>query len=619
MNPRFAIVSGPQSGSVVPLPPGEFVVGRDEAADLSFSDDALSRRHCMVTFEEGEYRLQDCGSTNGTTLNGDRLHGKRALRHGDRIGIGDTALVFLTEAEAGSAEPPVYFDDTPLDSTESAVSARSNILLTTLVDFSNTLRNTRDARAIREKLLYFIFEISPADRAAILLLDREGLQFETLAGRDRRDAARSIRVSRTIAERIYKDGGAILSNNLSASGLDHIESLRAAKVHSVVCVPMEAFDRRVGVIYADASHAESRFDTTHLELLTVVGTTAAIAFEYADHLERLETENSRLQHDLGIRYELVGNSPAMAEQAGFIARTAPMNSTVLIQGESGTGKELLARALHRNSKRSDRPFLAVNCAALAENLAESELFGYEKGAFTGAEALRKGIFEVAEGGTLFLDEVGELRPAVQAKLLRALQEREIQRLGGARPVKVDIRIIAATNRDLRSAVAAGEFRQDLYFRLNVIAVTTPPLRERREDIPLLARHFIARYCQEIGRPVPGISMTAERMLVAYDWPGNVRELQNVIERAVVLGSTAVVLPEDLPAELLETATSQPESPLPHFHEAVNALKCDLLEKAFAQAGGNAKKASAILGFESNPRYVYRLLKNLGLTQLLKRE
>src|SRR5207253_4817365 len=252
---------------------------------------------------------------------------------------------------------------------------------------------------------------------------------------------------------------------------------------------------------------------------------------------------------------IVGESPAIVKLLQMIARLAPRDTSVLILGESGTGKELVARALHRQSPRAAKPFAAINCAALTETLLESELFGHEKGAFTGAVAQKKGKLEAAEGGTVFLDEVGELAAPLQAKLLRVLQEREFERVGGTRPIKLDIRLIAATNVDLNEASRTGKFRQDLYYRLNVVSLEVPPLREHPQDIPLLAAYFIARYSEKVNRRVAGISPKARTCLLHYSWPGNVRELENAIERAVVLGSTELILPEDLPDSILEETSS----------------------------------------------------------------
>jgi len=293
---------------------------------------------------------------------------------------------------------------------------------------------------------------------------------------------------------------------------------------------------------------------------------------------------------------------------------APTDSTVLISGESGTGKELAARAIHRNSKRSLKPFMAVNCAALAESLLESELFGHEKGSFTGALVQKKGRLEVADGGTLFLDEIGELSPPLQIKLLRVLQEREFERVGGNHTIKIDIRLITATNKDLEQAVSDGTFRQDLYYRLNVVSLEMPPLRERQEDIPLLAGYFAAKYGEKCNRRITGISSEAQSRLTEYDWPGNVRELENAIERAVVLGSTDRILPEDLPENILEAATA-PATTATNYHDAVAQTKKQIILDSMRQSKGSYTEAAKLLGV--HPNYLHRLIRNLNLKDRLK--
>jgi Nif-specific regulatory protein len=284
---------------------------------------------------------------------------------------------------------------------------------------------------------------------------------------------------------------------------------------------------------------------------------------------------------------------------------------VLLLGESGTGKELAARAIHLNSPRAAKPFVAINCATLTESLLESELFGHEKGAFTGAICQKPGKLELAEGGTIFLDEIGELSPAIQAKLLRALQMREFERVGGTRPIKVDVRAIAATNRDLKAAIKAGQFREDLYYRLNVVSIPMPPLRERREDIPLLATYFVAEYSKKCKRRVTGISPEARRLLCAYDWPGNVRELENAIERAVVIGQAELIVPEDLPETIFESQAPTDDPPA-GYHETVRAFKRQLISKTLQQTGGNFTKAANLLKIHANN--LHRIVRDLKIRE-----
>jgi len=309
-------------------------------------------------------------------------------------------------------------------------------------------------------------------------------------------------------------------------------------------------------------------------------------------------------------HDMVGDSPPMRAVYERLRKVAPSDCTVLICGETGTGKELAARAIHQNSPRARRPFVAVNCAVLTEPLLESELFGHERGAFTGAVALKRGKFELADGGTIFLDEVGELAPALQAKFLRVLQLHEFERVGGTRPMKTDVRVIAATNQDLQAAVAAGRFRQDLWYRLNVVSVTMPPLRARRADIAMLAAYFTAKYAR--GRAVQ-LSHEALDALRAYDWPGNVRELENAIERAVVLGCADRIVADDLPEAVLDSSSSPPDATAAAYHRAVIETKRRLIVDAIERSGGNYTAAAKLLGI--NPTYLHRLVKNLQLRDM----
>lgn len=312
--------------------------------------------------------------------------------------------------------------------------------------------------------------------------------------------------------------------------------------------------------------------------------------------------------------EMIGDAPVMAQVVETAKRAAQSHATVLILGESGTGKEVLAQAIHSWSDRKDEPFVAVNCAALPDDLLESALFGHEKGSFTGAVAQKKGKFELARGGTILLDEIGELKLELQAKLLRVLQEGVFERLGGTKPIRADVRILAATNRNLEEEMAQGNFREDLYFRLNVVAITMPPLRQRVEDIPKLAEYFLSRYSWDAKRHYKGISDGAMGCLVHYGWPGNVRELANAIERAVVLGVGDEIEAEDLPSNVVRGESAgigEIQTDLP-FHDAVEAYKRHLIQDALQKSNGNQSRAAEQLGLQRT--YLARLLKNLGLRE-----
>jgi len=481
---------------------------------------------------------------------------------------------------------------------------------------SRVVHAIRGLEELQAQLLDLIFEVVPAGRGAILLVEGAGQEFSCLYARTRHPGQpQLVRVSRTIARKVMQENVAILGMDVAASGtLRDVESLIASDVRSMLCVPLAVFQRVIGCIYLDTTSVANRFQEDHLQMVAAIAGISAVALDNARHLQWLEQENQRLTIEIKQEQSLVGEGARMKEVFQFLARVAPTESTVLVEGESGTGKELVARALHRNSHRGNKPFVAINCAAIPETLLESDLFGHERGAFTGAAALKRGRLEVADGGVVFLDEIGELAPALQVKLLRVLQEREFERVGGTHPIKVNIRLIAATNRDLSESVRKGEFRQDLYYRLAVVKLTMPPLREHREDIPMLTRHFVQKYAKRSKVKPKPVSREAMAALVNYEWPGNVRELENAIERALVMGSSDALLLEDLPESLLEQ-DSPAEMHEGKYHAGVKGLKKQLIADAVEQTGGNYVEAAGILGV--HPNYLHRLIRNLGLKEDLQ--
>jgi transcriptional regulator with GAF, ATPase, and Fis domain len=474
---------------------------------------------------------------------------------------------------------------------------------------SSELNSLQDVGAIKRKVLMSALEVAPADRAAILLLDHlEGST--SVIGMERQAYQEcQIEVSRTLVNRVVEEGVAILSNDIAEGGTSGSSSPSRRKVQSVLGIPLLIFDRTRGVLYLDGLDLASRFDEDLLQFLAAIGGIAAIAIENVRRFEQLADENRRLRAEIDVEHNMVGESPCMREIYQFIGKVAASDATVLVSGESGTGKELVARAIHANSERAKKPFVAINCAAIAETLLESELFGYEKGAFTGATGQKKGKLETAEGGTVFLDEIGELAPALQAKLLRVLQEREFERVGGTRPIKLNVRLITATNADLQEAVKRGAFRKDLYYRLNVVSVRVPPLRERREDIPLLASYFAAKYAERSKRVVTGLSPEARDCMLRYDWPGNVRELQSAMERAVVLGSASTILIEELPEAVLDRAARSGLA-VTRYHEGVQEARKRIILEAIEQTKGHYADAARLLGL--HPNYLHRLIRNLNL-------
>jgi Nif-specific regulatory protein len=635
MEPKLVAIAGPLKGTTIPLIVGETIIGRDPSNNVAVNDPLVSRRHCSIRHRGTQVDMLDLESLNGTFVNGLPTR-EKALEHGDRIKVGDSQFVFMVHDEDTEASIPLSdsFDghlitamtvrldrkdlmpfpkDTFSDVPPNIRLARD---LAAVLRISTAISGIKTAEELQRRVLEMMFEVMPGERGAILLVGQHPDEFISGTYRERNsDVTTPFRISRTIARQVLHDGVAVMANDvLNDQQFQSTESIVASQVRSLLCVPLLVFGSKLGVVYADTTRLSEHFDEHHLHLLTAIASVTAVALEHARYVEWLEGENRRLQEEINIEHDMVGDSSRMRDVYQFVTKVAPKDSTVLIRGESGTGKELVARAIHRNSKRANRPFVAINCAALTESLLESELFGHERGAFTGAISQKKGKIEVADGGTLFLDEVGELALPLQAKLLRVLQEREFERVGGTRPIKVDIRLIAASNRNLDEAVKANLFRQDLYYRLNVVCVTLPPLRERREDIPLLAAFFVQRFSTEANRPVAGLSPETHALLRNYDWPGNVRELQNAVERAVVLGSSDHIRPEDLPEALVET--NQPaHSGILRYHEAVNSVKRELIIRAIEQAGGSFTEAAKLL--DLHPNYLHRLVRNMELRKELR--
>jgi Nif-specific regulatory protein len=613
MPPRLAAISGKLKGAIFAINEETLVIGRETASNLCLADAAVSRRHAKVEKEDRGFVITDLESLNGTFVN-DVPVKTRLLEHGDRVRIGDSQFLFLThEGEATSKSSDVSGSTVQLRFDDAVyLMARD---LSALMKVSTTINSLRGLDDLLQRLLEQLFEVVPAQRGAILLTDAGSFETSLVFGLDRaRGKEQPVNVSMTIVQQVLRDGAALLSSDGAAESTTATQSLISTRAHSVMCVPLILFDRKIGVLYLDTTLPRDRFNRDHLQLVTAIAGIAAVAIENARQFEWLETENERLLADVNIEHNMVGESAAMQRVYHFISKVAPTDATVLISGESGTGKELAARAIHRNSKRAQKTFMAVNCAALNESLLESELFGHEKGSFTGALAQKKGRLEIADGGTIFLDEVAELSPALQVKLLRVLQEREFERVGGTVTIKVDLRLIAATNKNLEEAIETGQFRQDLYYRLNVVSLEMPALRDRREDIMLLANYFVDKYGARCNRKLKGFLKETRNFLTAYDWPGNVRELENTIERAIVLGTTDWILPEDLPEAVLETK-AMIEGSVATYHQDIIQHKKQLILHAVEQAKNNHAEAARLLGV--HPNYLQRLMTNLNLSSAAK--
>ena len=589
--------NGPLAGGVLTITDGLTLNGPDGGRPLG--------RFRSVGNER--FRLEALDEDTPIFVNGLPVV-SRELTPRDEVRLADSQ--FIVEAEEGA--PPtglvpcpvlfglpactrvalkVGFDDALLAS-EIGAGSRDSRDLATLLRAAAALSSIRGLAHFDAAVAGLVLDAAPGNRIALSGVDGDPAALRS--GWSVHDAAgEPVEVDAALVETACRERAAIVAD---------IGDRR------VFMAPFMAFGRAVGGAWIEAKTG-STFDAGHARLLLAVGALAAVAREQLDESARLEDRNAQLRAEINLEHNMVGTSRPMRQLFDRIARVARTDSTILLRGESGTGKELVARAAHRNSPRADRPFVAINCAALTETLLESELFGHEKGAFTGAIGLKKGKMELAEGGTLFLDEIGELPLTLQAKLLRALQEREFERVGGTRPVRVDFRLIAATNRDLEGAAKAGTFRQDLFYRLNVVTLALPPLRERREDIRLLGEYFVRKHGPKSGRNVHGFDPAAVEMLMRHDWPGNVRELENAIEQALALGLGDQITPEDLPPSLTPLPGSGQPSSL-NYHETVEATKRDLILRAFEQADQNHAAAAKLLGV--HPNYLHRLVRNYDL-------
>ena len=624
MDPRVIGIAGPFQGQTLALPEGEVSIGREPANQLWAADAALSRRHCSFVRNGADIRIRDLGSRNGTRVNSVPVT-EQSLQHGDEISVGLSLLLFLQEsATEETRSNPVEFEQTntitgiayllPREETDTPVlgaSAPTRLRgdLNALLKIATAISSIRDRESLQWQLLGFIFDVIPAERGSVLFFDPQGDILSTTAWDRVRGPEHVVPVSQAVLKKVVTERSGML-----VTGAGHAASAKSAPgspenhATSLLCVPMIVGERVSGVIYLDAKVPTVQFDSNHLRVLQAIAHIAALALENLDHWEKLRQENLSLRAEIGIKHDIVGGGPQIRKVFDFIRKVAPADSTVLIQGESGTGKELVARAIHSNSPRADRPFIAINSAAIAATLLESELFGHEKGAFTGAVAQKKGKVELAEGGSLFLDEISELAPELQAKLLRVLQEREFERVGGTRSIPLDIRLIAATNKSLAQAMDANQFRKDLFYRLNVVAVTLPPLRDRREDIPELAEHFLRKArakCQALAR---SISPEAMACLTQYEWPGNIRELENAIERAAVLGTNELIQPDDLPEGVVEGGEVSGESA--NYYAALKEFKKQLIQQALQKANGSYVDAAKLLGL--HPNSLLRLMRNLNV-------
>jgi Nif-specific regulatory protein len=615
---RLRVIGGQASGATFELTPGQYTLGRGADVEVRLADESVSRRHALLTVTAEGVTLLDLDSHNGSCINGRAVKSGRALE-GDELEFGDSRLVLERSAASSgatvsvqivgsaeeapaavSAQPPAARPPLPTDSHRLAI----------LYDVGNTINAAVGLPSFLERALATVFEVVPAERGVIMLWEDGERRWVPAAvhTREPAEAEDEIAVSRAIIEEAFAAGGPILSPDAGAdTRFSSSDSIETFAIRSAICCPLVVRGERVGVLHLDTRQAADVFTDDDVRLVGAIANQAAIAIANARLHETLRQENISLRRALGSRHCIVGSSAAMRTVMSLVRRVSQTDATVLLRGESGTGKEVVARTVHALSARRGKPFVCVNCAAMPEALLESELFGHEKGAFTGAVERRVGRFELANGGTIFLDEIGEMSPGTQAKILRVLQEQEFRRVGGTKPLRVDVRLVASTNRDLEAAIEDQSFREDLYYRIKVIEIVLPPLRERLEDIPELCGHFLGEIAREMGRQAPEVAAETIAALQSYPWRGNVRELRNVLERAMVLGIGKRLLPRHLPREVRRG------------HRGADALNDDLVlaeverrhvADVLALTGWNKSRAAALMRI-SRPR-LDRKIRDYGL-------
>jgi Nif-specific regulatory protein len=619
-------------GDVFPLTAGErATLGRATTNRIVLKDDLCSREHAEIYFAEARWRLRDLNSLNGTRLNGERLDSDWELSPGDEVSLGRTRLLFVEEmgqlpdmpaapratdgvsikkrlgqtrfltphppeAPADHAAP----GETPPPATQAAPRHSLSRDLALLYRMALDMGSANSYGELVRIVLDGLLEAVPAEVGAILSV-KEGRNLEVTAHRHRDPSVRTYTpVSEFVTNEVLASREAILAEDVARDRyLRNRESLTHIGATSLICAPVAFGDKVLALIHLYCTDPHRSLTAEDLEFTVAVAKHLGAATHQMNRQASLSNENRSLRDQLRVESELVGTSPPMRAIESQIARVAGTNATVLIRGESGSGKELVARAIHYSSQRKDGPFVCLNCAALTETLLESELFGHEKGAFTGATEKKIGKFEAADHGTIFLDEIGEMNPGTQAKLLRVLEGHPFERVGGHTPIRVDVRVVSATNQPLEQAIHNGAFRRDLFFRLQVIEIRVPPLRERLGDVVLLADHFLKRFVRETGRKIRGFTPAAIQKMETYHWPGNVRELRNVVERAVALGTGPVIDAPDVWLSSLEAG-----GPLPLAAQELSYQPVSLEEvekqhilRTLNHTDWNKSQAAAILHIE----------------------
>ncbi len=589
-------------------------IGKALGNDVAVPGVGMSEHHAQILFDGRDFSLEELDKEADISINGKRKRRAR-LVHGDRVQLGSVELSFSMFSETGPA-PKDTDDDTSSTSGQSGVSAEL-AGVRKLFAFSEKLINRRSVNELLEAMLDDVIELTHADKGFLLLIEGDDPAAKPAAkGEEKRlgiRASRNVRkeaitnaqgaISDSIVRRVIdKARPVIVSDALADTNFGQSESVIAMKLSSVMCAPLLSQGEVIGALYVGNDKVKHLFDRTQLELLSIFASQASLILQNAMLLNALRADKAKLVAELHDKKfgEIIGACPSMLEVFRKLQKVAATDISVLITGETGTGKELIAKELHRRSPRVDGPFVTINCGAIPENLIESELFGHVKGAFTGAVASRAGKFQIADKGTLFLDEIGELPLNLQVKLLRALQERVVVRVGDSRPEKVDIRVVAATNRNLEEEIREGRFREDLYYRLNVVNLWLPPLRERGDDVMIIAKVLLSKYADELASAVRGFSPAALASIKKYAWPGNIRQLENRIKKALVLCDQTLLGPEDL-----DLGPSAETSILP-LEKAKEEFQRKYVLEVLERNNGNRTQTARDLGVD--PRTIFRYLE-----------
>jgi len=565
-------------------------LGRSEEADIVLPDPLLAESHAHIHFDGRDFNIATTDRDAELYVNG-RKRNKHRLTHEDRVRLGMIELEFS------------LYDEPVTDESAARTMAELNSYKK-LFEFSQKLMASYELPELLDQLLDVMIQVSNADKGFLVLME-SGEPVVKVARNLRRETITDAvsQLSDSILARVVKSRKPlIISDALSDAEFKNSLSVVNLKLTSVMCVPLLERGNMLGVIYVGNDNVAQLFEESHLEVLTIFASQASLLIRNALLVNELQLDNRSLQERIErIRFgEILGSSPPMQEVFRKVQKVAATDISVLITGETGTGKELIARELHTRSARAKGPFITINCGAIPENLLESELFGHVRGAFTGAVNSKAGRFQAADRGTLFLDEIGEMPLALQVKILRALQERVVVRVGDTNAEAVDIRVLAATNRDLEIEIRAGRFREDLYYRLNVVHLHLPPLRDRGDDIVVLARYMVGRYAPEYGGKVRGLTPNAIAAIKRHRWSGNIRELENRIKKAVVLSDKALLGPEDLdlsPDEL---------PPILPLAEAKEQFQRDYINEILVLNNGNRTKTARDLGVD--PRTIFRHLE-----------